>query len=247
MIPSSHNGVLGARSPQRQPLPRITRPVTALLPTVAPAPQPAVQDAAWRQRARELAWKADWQSQARLERQFSGGVEWYAVPSGSHGHRTYHVIFTPHADAQTVADGVYVCSCIAALRGQPCRHAGAALMLAQLLAEARDSIALMRAEHMSWAWATHDGWSESADHLAWFRVGESVQRQWRTVRVIWDTTRDVAVWCDCGRTVCPHIGAVAQRVDKERRDAERMRARGYGPDWNDALLWDGSVLPAALV
>lgn len=250
---------LGARAPQRQALQsRVTRPVTALLPTpgaavvpvlTPPAVQDKPQDNAWRRRAIELAWENDWQSQATYSGHSARGLEVYAVPSSQHGHLTYRVTFTPDAGAQTVADGRYVCSCIAASHGRACRHAGAALLLADLMAEARDSIKLAEAEHMSWAWAIHDGWSASADHLAWFRVGESQMRQWREVRVIWDTTRNVAVWCDCGRRICPHIGAVALRVDKERRDYLRRMREFPDPDWTHAFdpLWDGAVLPAALV
>lgn len=267
-------GVYGARSPKRQPLsqplseqPRITRPVTALLPAVAPAvaqgdpaaTMPALpvlptsvvpvlqpQSAAWRQHALELAWKTDWQSQASLERHYDGGVDWFSVPSGSHGHRTYRVIFTPHAGAVTVHDGDYICHCIQGMRGNPCRHAGAALELAQLRAEVRESMALAQADHRSWAWATHDGWSDQG-RLAWFRLHDYTARGIGRVRVGWDTERDVAIWCDCGQTRCLHIGAVALRVAKEKRDHLRRMQAGYGPDWNDDLLWDGSTLPAPLV
>lgn len=263
MIPSSHSGVYGARSPQRQTLQsRITRPVTALLPAVDPAATlpalpavvpvltpPAMQSAAWRQRAIELAWETGWQCQATYSghsaRGNGHGSEVYAVPSSQRGHLTYRVTFTPDPHAITIHDGRYVCECVAALHDRPCRHAGAALLLAQARAEALESIEAARAERMSWAWATHHG--GNAEGLAFYRVGESAARQWRHVRVVWDVARDVALWCDCGRHVCPHIGAVALRVAKERADALWRARSGYGPDWMDDLLWDGSTLPVALV
>ena len=261
MIPSSHSGVYGARSPQRQPLPRITRPVTALLPAADPAAtmpslpaMPATvvpviepQTPAWRERAVALAWQTGWQCQATYSGHSARGVEHYAVPSSQHGHLTYRVTFTPDPLAVTIHDGRYQCSCLAASHGRACRHAGAALILAQARAEVRESIAAAKAERMSWSWATHNGWSNPADHLAWFTVGAAAASQWRRLKVAWDTARDVAIWCDCGGHVCPHIGAVALRVDKERRDHLRRMQAGYGPDWYDDLLWDGSVLPAALV
>jgi hypothetical protein len=207
---------------------------------------PMAQSAAWRARAVALAWQNDWQAQATYSGHSARGLDWYAVPSSQHGHASYRVTFTPDMGAMTVADGRYVCSCIAASHDRPCRHAGAALILADLMAEARDSITLAEAHRLSWAWAIHSGYSD-AGHLAWFRIGESVMRQWREVKVMWDTERNVAVWCDCGRRVCEHIGAVALRVEKERRDYLRRAQAGYGSDWHDDLLWDGSVLPAALV
>lgn len=279
MIPSSHSqmtgGVYGAHSPKRQPLPRITRPVTALLPaapavelddlaqtmpalpaTVVPVlTPPAAQSVLWRERAVALAWETGWQCQASYSghsaRGNGHGSEVYAVPSSQmssqRGHLTYRVTFTPDAQAVTIHDGRYECECIAALHGKPCRHAGAALLLAQARAETRESIEAARAERMSWAWATHHG--GSAEGLQFFQVGRGVGRQWERLRVVWDTTRDVAIWCDCGAHVCPHIGAVALRVAKERADALWRAQHNPDPDWMNALepLWDGSTLPMAFV
>lgn len=276
MNPSSHHqassGVYGARSPQRQTLPaalpRITRPVTALLPVAAPADlattrpalpavavpvltPPLAQDAAWRERAIELAWQTGWQCQATYSghsaRGNGHGSEVYAVPSSRLGHLDYRVTFTPAPHAITIHDGRYVCECIAALHERPCRHAGAALLLAQARAETAESIEAARNERMSWAWATHHG--GSAEGLSFFQVGRGVARQWERLRVVWDTARDVAIWCDCGAHVCPHIGAVALRVAKERADALWRAQHNPDPDWPNVLepLWDGSTLPVAFV
>ena len=208
------------------------------------------QSAAWRQRAVALAFETGWQCQATYSghsaRGNGHGSEVYAVPSSQRGHRTYRVTFTPDARASTIHDGRYVCECVAALHDQPCRHAGATLLLAQARAETVESIAAAHCERMSWAWATHHGGSAD-DALAFYRVGRAVGRQWEHLRVVWDTARDVALWCDCGAPICAHIGAVALRVAKERADAQWRAQAGYGPDWNDDLLWDGSVLPAALM
>lgn len=250
ILSSSQAAVYGAPNPHRQPLsnplPRITRPLTAPNPVVVPVVEP--QTPAWRERAVALAWETGWQCQATYSGHSARGVEVYAVPSSRHGHGVYRVTFTPDPHAITIHDGRYICSCIAASHDRPCRHAGAALLLAQGRAEVRDSIEAAKAERLSWSHATHNGYSDQG-RLAWFIVGESAARQWRHIKVAWDTARDVAIWCDCGRTVCPHIGAVALRVRKEQADALWRAQHNPDPDWTNALepLWDGAVLPAALV